>query len=376
MKVHVLQENLAKGISIVSRAVANRTTLPVLSNILISAEGDQLRLSATNLEQGITVWLSANVSAPGSTTVPARTFSDLINTLPQDRVDLDLEEATQSLNIRCGAFNNDVKCISAEEFPILPQADLDHAVEMNVVDLKQMIGQVAFAAASDDTRPILTGVQVKIEDGKVTFAAADGYRLAVRTGNLSNPNSGAINSIVPAKALQELARIANDQENPVVMTLPPGRNQVIFKLDNIEMVSQLIEGNFPDYNQLIPSSSATRTVLSTAQFLTACKAANIFARDSAGTTRLKITPGDDTQPGMLQVIAQSAETGKGESTVDANVEGDEIEIGFNVKYLVDLLNVIDTPNVILETSASSKPGVVRAAGREDFVSVIMPMHLN
>ncbi len=376
MKVHVLQENLAKGISIVSRVVASRTTLPVLSNILISAENDGLRLSATNLEQGITVWISANVSAEGSTTVPARTFSDLINTLPQDRVDLDLDEKTQSLNIRCGAFNNDVKCISAEEFPILPQADLEHAVEMNVIDLKQMIAQVAFAAASDDTRPILTGVEVKIEDGQVTFAAADGYRLAVRTGNLSNADSGSINAIVPAKALQELARIAGDQENPVVMTLPPGRNQVIFKLENIEMVSQLIEGNFPDYRQLIPSSSSTRTVVSTAQFLTACKAANIFARDSAGTTRIKITPGDDTQPGVMQVVAQSAETGKGESVVDANVEGDAIEIGFNVKYLVDLLNIVDTPNVILETSAPAKPGVIRAAGREDFVSVIMPMHLN
>ncbi len=376
MKVHVLQENLAKGISIVSRVVASRTTLPVLSNILISAEDNGVRLSATNLEQGITVWISANVSEEGSTTVPARTFSDLINTLPQDRVDLDLDEKTQSLNIRCGAFNNDVKCISAEEFPILPQADMEHAVEMNVIDLKQMIAQVAFAAASDDTRPILTGVEVKIEDGQVTFAAADGYRLAVRTGNLSNADSGSINAIVPAKALQELARIAGDQENPVVMTLPPGRNQVIFKLENIEMVSQLIEGNFPDYRQLIPSSSSTRTVVSTAQFLTACKAANIFARDSAGTTRIKITPGDDTQPGIMQVVAQSAETGKGESVVDANVEGDAIEIGFNVKYLVDLLNIVDTPNVILETSAPAKPGVIRAAGREDFVSVIMPMHLN
>lgn len=375
MKASCLQENLAKGLSLVSRAVAARSTLPVLGNILLATEQGRIKLSATNLELGITAWIGGKVEEDGATTVPAKTFVDLVNTLPADKVEMSYAVRTQTLNVKCGAFNNDVKCIDAQEFPIVPQADLDNGIQLNVEDLREMIGQVVFAAATDDSRPILTGVLAKINGGEVTLAAADGFRLAVRTAHLSAPTGEPISAIIPSRALAELGRITGDQKDPVVMTLPAGRGQVIFHLPNVELVSQLIEGTYPDYQQIIPRGYSTRTVMPTASFRKACKAADIFAREAANTARVRVTPGGELQPGQVEVSATSAETGSNEAVVDATVEGQSIEIAFNVKYLLDVLNVIDTENVALETSTPTSPGVIRPVGRDDYLYVAMPMHL-
>lgn len=375
MKVSCLQENLAKGLSIVSRGVAARSTLPVLANILVATDGGRLKLSATNLELGITAWIGAKVEEEGATTVPAKTFVDLVNTLPPDQVDMSLSVRTQTLNMRCAIFNNDIKCIDAQEFPIIPQAEVDHGIALNVEDLREMINQVIVAAATDDARPILTGVLTKIDAGQLTLAAADGFRLSVRTAHLSAPTAGPVSAIIPARALAELARIAGDQTEPVVMTLPPGRGQVIFRLKNVELVSQLIEGVFPDYQQIIPRSHETRTVVTTAAFRKACKAADIFAREAAHTARLRVMPGGELKPGQVEITATSAETGSNETTIDATIEGKPVEIAFNVKYLVDVLNVVNTESVALETTTPSSPGVVRPVGRDDFLYVVMPMHI-
>jgi DNA polymerase III subunit beta len=375
MKVSCLQENLARGLSIVARAVAPRSTLPVLGNVLLATEDGRLRLSATNLELGITCWIGAKVEEVGSTTVPARTFADLVNTLPSDRVDMTLNVRSQSLNVRCGAFNNDIKCIDAQEFPPLPPADLNGGIDLNIADLREMITQVAFAASSDDARPVLTGVLAEIHQGEMTLAAADGFRLSVRTAHLASPESDDLRIIIPARALTELARIASDGDDAIRMSTPPNRNQVIFRGKDIELVSQLIDGTFPDYKGIIPSSYTTRTVVSTGAFLKACKAAEIFARESAYSARLLIRPGGELEPGSVEVTATSAETGSNETVVDATIEGEPLEIAFNVRFLMDVLSVIDTPNVSLETSGGSAPGLLRPVGRDDFLHVVMPMHL-
>ncbi|MBM3126302.1 MAG: DNA polymerase III subunit beta, partial [Chloroflexi bacterium] len=174
MKVTVLQENLARGLGIVSRAVSPRSTLPVLSNILIATDEGRLRLSATNLELGITCWSAARIDQEGSTTVPARTLSDLVNTLPSDQVQLTLDAKTQTLHVKSGSSNNEVKCIDAQEFPPMPVPEMDGAVHLNVADFKEMIHQVAFSASSDEARPVLMGVLMNIEKDKLTMAAADG----------------------------------------------------------------------------------------------------------------------------------------------------------------------------------------------------------
>jgi DNA polymerase-3 subunit beta len=374
MKVSCLQENLSRGLSTVARAVAPRSTLPVLGNILVATDNGRLRLSATNLEMGISYWIGAKIEEQGQTTVPARTFVDLVNTLPNDTVMMDLTIRNQTLNVRCGAFNNDIRCIDAEEFPPLPPAELAEGISLNVEDLKSMIHQSTFAASTDDARPVLTGVLFEIDDSKVTLAAADGFRLSVRTGNLSG-DARPFKAIIPARALSELARVIDSDEETVEMTLPENRSQVIFRAKDVELVSQLIDGTFPDYQGIIPTGHSTRSVLSTSAFLKACKAADIFARESAHSARLRVTPGSDLEPGTVEVSATAAETGSNETIVDATIEGEAIEIAFNVRFLVDVLGVVDTPNVSLETSSPSSPGVIKPVGRDDFVHVIMPMHL-
>jgi len=374
MKVSCLQENLAKGLSIVSRAVAARSTLPVLSNILLASDNARLRLSATNLELGITCWIGAKIEEEGSTTVPAKTLVDLVNTLPQDKVEMSLVVRTQTLNLSCGRVQANIKGIDAQEFPLIPPANLDDALQLNVEDFREMINHVIFAAATDEARPILTGVLAKIEGGQVTLAAADGFRLSLRTAHLSTPNAEPIQAIIPARALAELGRVITAEE-PVFMSLPPGRGQVIFHHDSVELVSQLIEGAFPDYNNVVPKGHTTRTVMSTADFRKACKSSDIFAREASHTARLKIKPGGELTPGQVVITATAAETGDNVAEMDASIEGNPVEIAFNVKYLVDVLNVIDAPNVALETSSPTSPGVIRPVGRDDFLTVIMPMHV-
>lgn len=380
MIVSVLQENLARGLSIVSRAVSPRSTLPVLANVLVATDEGRLRLSATNLELGITCWIGAKIQEEGSTTVPARTFSDLVTTLPAgNQVDMSLTVRTQTLNVRCGASNTDLKCIDAQEFPPMPVADFSEGLELNMADFKEMIQQVAFAASTDDARPILTGVLVIVKGDQITMAAADGFRLSVRKAQLSSPAARPINAVIPARALSELARIAGDGDKTLTMAMPKGRGQVIFRVGDVELDSQLIEGAFPDYEQIIPRRCDTRAILSTSAFLKACKQAEIFAREGSHIARLDIQPGGELQPGTVEISGQSEETGFNQNVVDATIEGPPLLIAFNVRFLREVLDVVHTPNVALETTAENLPGIVRPVGGQDgqadFLHVIMPMHL-
>jgi DNA polymerase III subunit beta len=376
MKVTVLQENLARGLGIVAKAVSPRSTLPVLANVLIASDEGRLRLSATNLEMGITCWIAARIDEEGSTTVPARTFSDLVGTLPTDQVLLKLDTATQTLNVRGGTSTNDIKCIDAQEFPPLPVPDFEGAVQINVGDFREMIHQVAFAASSDEARPVLMGVLVQVDGDKLTMAAADGFRLSVRKAVLSTPSPAPISAIVPSQALKELARVATDGNEPIYMVMPKGRGQVVFRVKDVEVVSQLIDGTFPDYQQIIPRSYKSRTLVSTASLLKACKQAEIFAREGSNVARFNIKSAQgDMQPSEVEISATSEETGKNETIVEATVDGGGLLIAFNVKFLREALEVIRTPNVALETSAANAPGVVKPVGDDQFLHVIMPMHL-
>lgn len=376
MKVTVLQTNLAHGLGIVSRAVSPRSSLPVLGNILIATDEGRLRLSATNLEMGITCWIGAKVEEEGSTTVPARTFADLVNTLPGDQVALTLDAATQVLNMRSGTSTNDLKCIDAQEFPPLPVPDMEGAIQLNVVDFKEMIQQVAFAASVDEARPVLMGVLANVDGDQVTLAAADGFRLSVRKATLSSPAAQAVSAIIPARALSELARIAADGDQMINMVFPKERGQVVFRLKDVELSSQLIDGTFPDYQQIIPRGHKSRTLVSTASLLKACKQAEIFAREGSNVARLNIKAASgEMEPSEVEISAQSEETGSNETIVEASVDGIGVLIAFNVKFLREVLEVIKSPNVALETSAANAPGVIRPVGDESFLHVIMPMHL-
>jgi DNA polymerase-3 subunit beta len=375
MKVSCMQENLAKGLSIVSRAVAARSTLPVLSNILLSTDQARLKLSATNLEVGINCWIGAKVEQEGATTVPARLLAEFVNSLPQERVDLELITRTQTLNLKCGRFEANIKGIDAQEFPLILIPEENDRVHIKPDLLRQMIDQVAFAAATDESRPVLTGVLADLASDRLTFAAADGYRLSVSSMALEGGPQQTTSVIIPARALQELRRISGEEENPVEMLVAPNRSQVFFHMSDIDLVSQLVEGTFPDYRQILPKTSNTKMTLNTQDFLKAARMAFIFARDAANVIRLQIISGTEPAAGRMVITAASSEHGDNISELDATVEGAPLEISFNARYLIDALSVIETAQVSLEMRDVSSPGVLRPVGGSDFVHVIMPMHV-
>lgn len=378
MQVSCLQENLAKGLSIVGRAVASRSTLPVLSNVLLATDNGQLKLSATNLEIGINCWVGAKVINEGAVTVPARLLGDFVNSLPPERIDLKLDEASQTLNLKCARFESNIKGIDAQEFPIVPTAtNGNQAIKLDPESLRTMIDQVVFAAATDESRPILTGVLVQFDGDNLTMAAADGFRLSVKAAVLNQNFGDMTEVIVPARALMELSRIAVEQEQPVEVIITPARKQILFHLQDVDLVSQLIEGKFPDYNQIIPKSYSTRSVMDTTSFLKAVRVSHLFARDSANIVKLEITPtGDELMNGRVTLVATSAELGDNVADIDASIEGGPMEVAFNAKYLIDVLSIIGSPQVALETTAASSPGVLRPIGDDKFTHVIMPMHIS
>ncbi len=375
MKVSCLQENLAKGLSIVSRAVASRSTLPVLGNILIATDQGRLKLAATNLELAVTCWIGAKVDEDGATTLPARILSDFVNSMPPDRIEMDLNVKTQTMHLKCARNDANIKGIDAQEFPIIPSLGDGKKISLEPDTLREMIEQTTFAAATDESRPVLTGVVAKFEKDKVTLAAADGFRLSVRHAVLSAPVEQPISVIIPAKALQEVARVSGDQEDPIVIAVTENKSQVLFKFTNTEIVSQLIDGQFPDFTRIIPDSHTTRTTVTTSEFQNAVKASSVFAREAMNTVRLQIAPANEMGGGKVTITATSAESGDNVGDIDATVDGEPVEVAFNARYLADVLNVLRSPQVAIETSSGASPGVFKAVGRDDFTHVIMPMHV-
>lgn len=376
MRASVLQENLQKGLGIVSRAIHTRPTLPILANVMISTDDQRLRLSATNLELGITAWIGAQVAEPGQITLPARTLQDLVSTLQPERVDLSVDTRTLTMHLACGMKSANIKGMDANEYPAMPGFDAARAIAIDARVFKEMIEQVVFSAAREDNRPILTGVLMRFEDDIVTLAAADGYRLSVRTAELMMGAGSAPSDpiIVPARTMQELARIISDEDDEVLIAPPDDRGQVQFSLKNVEVVSQVIEGKFPDYEAIIPRGYETMVLCYTDELLAACRSSEVFAKDSANTARILFEPsGKPDVPGRVVVAGQSQEKGDAQAPLDASIEGKTVEVSFNIRYLIDVLNVVREDQVVLETSGPTAPGVVRPAGRDDFIHVIMPM---
>jgi DNA polymerase-3 subunit beta len=276
MRVSVRQENLAKGLSIVGKAVENRPTLPVLSNVLLATEDARLKLAAMDMGLGmsITCWIGAKVDQAGSITLPSRTLADLVNNLSPERVDLALDKSTQTMNVRCGATVSNIKGIDSSEFPLIPE-DTQGDVIVSGQVLKDMISQTVFAAAKEDNRPILTGVYTEFNGNMMTMAAADGYRLAVRTTEIEQPFDKKLAIVIPARALAEVARIISDEDEEVSITLPGERDLVLFHMKNTNVSSQLLEGKFPDFGAIIPRTYNTSSVVYTSDLLRACKRADI-----------------------------------------------------------------------------------------------------
>ncbi len=372
MKLSCLQENLSKGLGIVSRAVATRTTLPITTNVLLATDQGRLKLVATNLEIAIVTWVGAKIEEEGAITVPSRVLGEFVNSLPNDQVDLKLAPATKSLEIKCARFEARISGMDAEDFPPIPEIDEGTVARIDAGVFSQSLTRVVFAAATEDSRPVLTGVNADFDGKMVTLAAADGFRLSVDKVALLEPVAESVSVIIPARALTEVNRLIGDSSDPVVITVNPAKSQVLFTMDNVRLISQLVQGNFPNYSQLIPQGHSTRTLVDAEEFLRATRAASIFARDASGIVRLQVDPGDNGL-GRLTISARAEEVGDDQGDIDAKVEGEEAKIAFNAKYLSDILSVLAKGEVVLETTNPSSPGLIRPGGDTDYVHVVMPM---
>jgi len=373
MKLTCLQENLNRGLNIVGRAVATRTTLPITNNVLLATDGGRLKLVATNLEMALTCWIGAKIEEEGSITVPARLLTEFVNTLPADNIEITLSPKTNTLGLKCARFEARISGVDAKEFPPIPKVEDGIRTTVASDVLHKGVSRVVFAAATEESRPVLTGVDAQFEGSSLTLAAADGFRLAVYTLEIGTPVKEKTEVIIPARTLGEISRLIPDQEEDVEIILNPEKGQALFRLKNAELVSQLVQGTFPNYNQLVPQSYNTRMVVGVSDFLRATKTASIFARDGSGIVRLVVNPGGEAAPGKVIVSARSEEIGDDLGEIDATVEGEESKIAFNGKYLIDVLSVIEEAQVALETTNPSSPGVIRPLGSENYLHVVMPM---
>jgi DNA polymerase III subunit beta len=373
MKLSCLQENLSRGLAVVGRAVATRTTLPITNNVLLATDKSRLKLVATNLEMAISYWLGAKVEDEGAITVPARLLTEFVNSLPNDRIDISLSPKTRSLEVKCARFEARISGVDAKDFPPIPSVEGAVITKVETDTLRQAITQVAFAAAVEESRPVLTGVDAQFDGDMLTLAAADGFRLAVYKLPLATPVGQKSEVIMPARILTELNRLMGDGEETVEMIVNPNKSQALFRLKNTELVSQLVQGTFPQYAQLIPQGYKTRVIVDVAEFLRATRTASIFARDGSGIVRLLVTGGGEGGAGKLTISARSDEVGDDIGEIDATVEGEDAKIAFNGKYLIDVLSVLKEPQVALETTNPSSPGVIRPVGTDNYIHVVMPM---
>jgi DNA polymerase-3 subunit beta len=363
-----MQENLARGLSVVSRAVSSRSTLPVLANVLLKTEDAGLKLTATNLEIGITYWVPGKIDEDGATTVPAKLLTDLINSLPAgDKVELEVG-AGDTLHVKAGRFQTHIKGIDAEEFPAIQTAGDRPTTRIAQSVLRRALAETAFAAASDEARPILTGVLARFEGDQLTLAAADNYRIAVKTVPILDavPETSVV---IPARALNELARVLADVDDPVEVVLAAGRNQVLFHLEGIDLVSRLIDGQFPNYQQVMPQTHATRAVLDREELLRAVRPAALIAHESANIVKLQIA--GDGEAGIT--VSANAEVGDHVGQVEAAVEGDSTTIAFNARYLADVLSNVAADQFALELNGPLSPGVFKPIGDDQYVHVVMPV---
>ena len=373
MKLSCLQENLSPALGVVGRAAASRTTLPITQNVKLSTDEGRLKLAATNLEIAISLWMGAQIEEEGEVTVPSRLLTELVNSLPPERIDLETSSDPTALKVNCARFEAQINGADAGDFPPIPEVESALAGKIDPRVLNDAITHVAFAAATEDSRPVLTGVQVELSGDDFTFAGADGFRLAVYRGKLQEPISEDANFIVPARSLIEIGRSLAPTEEPVEFMVTPTKGQALFKFGDTEFVTQLVQGAFPNYRQLIPESCKTRAVVDLAGFLGATRTASIFARDGAGIVRLQVTEGEDDGPGKLSITSEAEEVGGNRGDIDAQVEGNEAKIAFNSKYLTDVLQVLEQDSVALEITSPSSPGVIRPTGSDNYDHVVMPM---
>lgn len=375
MRVTCLQENLHRALATAGRAVATKSTLPILGNFLLVGEGETFVITATNLEMGIRYTIPARVDEPGKVTLQARVLNDFVASLPTGEMELLNDQGPLTVLVRQGSTQAHVRGIDPDDFPpIAGHAGEGTVLEADAALLKEAIEHVVFAAASDDSRPVLAGVQLEVKGDRLSLAAADGFRMSVRSITLAEGLDEPLSIIVPARAMHEIARVLGDATEPVKLSIAPNQSQLYAELPDIMFFTRLIDGTFPDLKQIIPTNWNTRSVVSRDVVLDAARRAAIFARSANDVVKFEIAPPSESlEMGQITITANAADTGDNRDDVDAQVEGEPTQIAFNGRYLTDVLGVMKSPSVVFELQGANAAGVIKQEGSDEFVHVIMPM---
>lgn len=389
MKLSCTQENLNKGLYIVSNIVSTSTTLPILKNILFKAEESVLKLIATDLEIAVKALVRGKVEQSGEFTVDGKLLTNYVNLLPQDRVDLTVEK--NILKLKSGEYSTKINGLPSEDFPVIPKLDKKESIKLNVKDFKQALTQVVFSVSLNDSRPEISGVFFSIENNQLTLVGTDSFRLAEKKVKIllsseSAPENVANENklkhfkpfIVPLRTIKEVLRIIFEEDEQIEIFL--SENQVLFVLPDRELISRLIEGDYPDYKQIIPSSFKTKTEIDKQDFLNAVKIAGLFAQTSANTVILDIKPAES----KILIESSSSSLGEEKTLISAKIEGDPQKIVFDYRYLLDGLNNLPTEEIIFEFVSPSAPALMRSKldksasdkpddQAQDYLYIIMPI---
>ncbi len=370
------RKELFEGIQTVGKAVATRSSLPILTHVRIAAKDGKVSMMATDLEMWMEHTLpGVGITEDGAATAPARNFTELLAAMPDADVSVTVEDETNTLHLRCLKANYKLLGLSADEFPLLPQVKEDSRFVIDRETLKDAIKQTIFATSTDETRAILTGVLVIFQGDSLRLVATDTHRLAVRDCPVKE-GSGSASAIVPSRAMNELLRIVGNEEGEIVVTL--SGNQIQFQVDDASgskttLISRLIDGQFPNYERVIPAQATKTLTVERAPLAAAVKRASIVARDSASRVVLRTTEDGD----KLTITAESGSVGNAYEEVEVARTGDDtpVEIAFNAKYLADVLNVLDTEGLHIELTEPLRPGVIRPTDTADYLCVLMPMQV-
>lgn len=364
MKIEILQEQLLAGLTIVSRAVASRAQLPVLSHILIEAKNEGIVLSATDLEIGIKIKVGAKVIEPGVVAVPAKMFGEFLSSLNPGKVSLKMEK--ESLVLSAPGYSGKFQTIAADEFPMIAEVGKDTEIcTLPGATLSEAVERVVFASAKDSLRPVLTGVLWEMGKKKIRLVATDGFRLAVEELGVET-NSDQLSLLVPSRVVMEVVRLAGS--DPITVGHLPTTNQIYFIVGETLIVSQLLAGNFPDYGKILPKEFSTEISISKDELLQAVKATHIFARDNSNMVKWQV------EDGKLVLLSNSPERGECRVEVPVKLTGEPLEIIFNAKYVLDYLSIVEGPTLWVGMGTKLSPGMIKDVKRENGQYVVMPIN--
>ncbi|MCA9323602.1 DNA polymerase III subunit beta [Candidatus Saccharibacteria bacterium] len=361
MKLTVTQENLSRALSTVSRVASTRSSLPILSNVLLKTEGNRLLVAATNLDIAVSEKIGAKISQAGSITVPARLMQDFVSSLPSGTLELDMKD--NKLQLSAERFDSTINGVAAEEFPVMPTIDGGSVAEFSAGEMKQTLQQVLFAASSDDARPVLTGVYMHADKKKIFIAATDSYRLAEK--NIKK-DAGDMSLLLPAQSLQELLRALKDDNEPVTITYDD--QQARFKIASVEIVTRLIDGTYPDYRKLLPASFETTAKLSKQSLNEITKVSSLFAREAAGSITLVI----DEAKKEVSISSIASQVGENSAHAEAEVSGDAV-ITMNSRYILDALQAFEGSTIQINVNGKLDPCVLTDPEDDSYLHVIMPV---